>query len=386
MKQSKTLRLYDFMPEEMKKMWLTREQVVRAYRHRFKSHGDVNELDRNRHIEKQQFAVQTDEYAYHLKNEDGYYIYPKYELDVFYSRKDIVNFIKKYPDTSKWADKDLQHTDRRKQKDLRSYLNDIRSVRKEPEAVITMFYGERRPAIKHSDPSNQFRLHYAAFLNHSYITKLFCKTYGIRAYDLDIMIFLFTYKFFIWSDLFGCFRSGMSYTKDGVTDGSVKKTWRRILKDGMVEKVTISNKSMYRKYWKEKTIYTTTAETERIVNLYMDYIMYKRKLDYIGTSRNGVVLTMKDIKDDLGTKIGVIGSRAYTFYEYVYDYVNYKSDVELFSGKMQDYMRKSSSNQFYYHPIIYRIAEERMANDGEDTKSHRYIDKMINGSRFGRRS
>ena len=74
------------------------------------------------------------------------------------------------------------------------------------------------------------------------------------------------------------------------------------------------------------------------------------------------------------------------FYEYCYEYINYKSDVELFSGDMERYLKKTESAEFYFNPMIYKICQDKFTTRNGEFTGDEFVEAFLNADRWGHKS
>ena len=80
---------------------------------------------------------------------------------------------------------------------------------------------------------------------------------------------------------------------------------------------------------------------------------------------------------------GVVEPSRYSFYEYCYDYFNYKAEVEMFDDDMVNFCRKSSSSQFYFNPMVYKIAEAEFLRSSGEKRTNKFVEKFLSNDRWG---
>ena len=105
-------------------------------------------------------------------------------------------------------------------------------------------------------------------------------------------------------------------------------------------------------------------------------------MPYKGQSHNGSGLCYKDYANKIPRKY-IHKNIRYRLYEVMYDYVNYKCDVELFSGDTEEFLSKMQSEDFQFNPVIYAIAEQRFLRSKGIDSNREYVDKFLNASRWG---
>lgn len=385
----KTLYIYEELSEEERMEWLTARQVIGYDAVRFPSNKAFKELDESDEVERRYMAVHTDEYERWVKNNEGEkFLSSPYYVEVFYKKSDVKAFIKKYPKFSYLGDLEKLEWPRDGEENLRTYLNDMRSIKNEGFMFPVVFYGEKHIGIHDNDKGNQFRNYYSLFFLHSYITHSFIAYYGLSHHLLDLLVYFHVLKYFERATIFNHFRGTTFFrNKDGDIGGlgGRSRTFAYLEKNGYVERVDYSERSMYRgsKKYTRRKLYTVTMKTEKIVNTYMNWLMYKEKMPFQGDGYNTKRLTRIDLKGRSGGENYLKQHPAYMFYEYVYDYINYKSDVELFSGDMLEFMQRAESREFYFNPILMKVSEERyLSSDGKNSNSS-YIKSLIEARRWG---
>ena len=385
----KTLRIYEQMPEDYRKEWLDIKQVAGFDALKFSTDKALNMLDYSDEVEKQCMVVNTDDYENWVKNGSvGKYVKEQWEVRTFYKKEDVKRFADNHLEMTRFEDMIQVGWKAEKLDDLRTYLNDRRSIKYEDIILPTEFYGDKTMALRHVSRDNQYRLYYGAFFLHGYITNQFLYQFNIKRSMLEMLIFLHTYKYFILKDLYNHYTAYMKLRLDDnkrANEGPTSKL-KWFIKEGYVEKITYKNTSMYKKKrvkGKMRNMYKTTEKADKVVGTYFNWLMYKEKMPFTGKSNNTKRLTRIDMKNPNREVKWLDNKYAYMFYEYVYDYINYKSEVELFDGDMESFMKKAESREFHYSAIVNRIAYERfLSSDGKNDNSA-YIKHLLESRRWG---
>lgn len=391
---AKILKIYEELPEEEKKEWLTLTQATKAFRVFLLTPEQVYNMHKYGNVRTREMAIYSEDYNYHVLHGMFDFIGKKYDMEKFYNKSDLKKFVRTFQEPPPFPfgwEKDRVNYG--KLNDLRSYINDIRNMEKSSHVMHVSFYGDQKESIVHHDETQQYRMYYAVFLNRSFIEKTVADMYEIKTVLLDLLVFLYTYKFFTHRNMYhyhSINTAAMFSDKDGepTVRKSAKSAKEMLLERGYIMKEPYSKNSLHKKRYSE-ALYTTTDKTNKIVKDYIDYVMYKKKLPYIGQSKSGRGITYLDIKErrrDVKYPKTKISPKAYTFYEYCYDYVNYKAEVEMFSGTMEEFMKKSSSVELKFNPMIYRLAQEIYLREGSDVKSKTFIDNFLSSDRWGSKS
>lgn len=381
----KTLKIYSNMSDADKKQWYTVSQLVRGFMMSIKSEEDLRGLDEDDRVRSKHFVVQSDDHMHHLKHGEGKFLGVKWAVEKMYN----------YEDFSKVKDEYVNHDeddmmrrvklDRTSRiEDFRSYLNDVRSLKYSDKVEPVVFYGDKKDALVHNSMSDSLRNYYGLFLNYDYMKRWFSEVYSIRENVLDALLFLHVYKFFIFTDFLNFYKVNLSFTtgkKRSTT--SARKFFEFLLDEGFIEKVKYENNDLNR--FKNYTMHKTTDKADKLVYLFMDLVTYRKKMDFSGSALNLDGVTIHDLYDKEIFNTRWKSSRHYIFYEWCYEYVNYKADVEFFDGDLKEFERKLSGDDFCFNPMIYKIAELKVLESNGKKTNNTYIQRFLNSPRFGRK-
>ena len=374
------LWIYGALTETKRKEWYSASQIHVGFPKYFKEMAHITLLDESDFVRKQEFLVQTDDYKYALKNKENFNGV-KYRVEKFYNYEDVKrNIDEEFFTDSRYRviSKESNELD-----DLRSYLANKRALSstKKVKFAPIKFYGEEVDGIKVEDKSNTFRLYYGLFFQREFITSMFAKAYKVRPNFFDVLMFIFTYKFITFKEFLNCNKRAYK--------SSSRKTFNWLQEEGWLEKVEYKKSSMYTKNRSYRNkgsnrIYRISDKGIRVAELYVDAILFKRKINYVGYSFSDVSLSTLDIslsKMKLGQHKDMPIN--YMLYEHIYNYVNYNAEIKYTDDTMLEFLKKTTSADFAYHPYLYKITGETYLESNGVKSNNTYVKTFLKNSKFG---
>ncbi len=381
----KSIKIYDAMSEKDQMNWLTRTQASDSVSGVLASSDMLIHLDKNKKVRKKHFAVQSDEYSNHLMVGKGEFYLSKYSIELMYNYEDIV---KEYKDFElELMVTEVKHVENKRleiSNDLRTLLNDRRSLQSEDKFKPVVFYGDEKEAIVHE--STQFRLYYMVLLNYPFIMKMYSVLHGISEVTMNALMFLYARKYFERNDIFQFHRNNVgAYASHGSWTKSYSQLWIYMNKNGYVERVERGEKSLTRKNGYTGKLYRTTTKTDQMCELLIEYLMYKKKMPYGGKSLTGHRPAYSDYKTNANIKRDsydmYFDKNPYSFYEFMFEYVNQVAEVEMFEGSLKEWELKMTSQDLKFNPLIFRIGQRR--NFFGTSRHNKYIETYLEGHRWG---
>ena len=266
--------------------------------------------------------------------------------------------------------------------EFRTFLNKKAYMKSQKKNVLMDFYGDKEEGLEVLSRGEQYRIYWALFYNRAYIEKSFLKINNMNSSVLDMLLFVGMLKFFTMARLYEFFEC-RKMNIDGTVCSSTSQIFKALKKHGYIEPVDYGDKSLYKKYRKAKTVYQITPKTSSIIDDYYDYVMYRKKLPYMGTASVSGVPRAIDISHKRFDNRGIYSPHAYASYQSAYEFINYKAEVEFFDGNMEEFVKSITSKDFPFHPMIYRISEQKLMESNGKKSGVGFINKFLSAHRWG---
>jgi len=273
----KIFKNWHTLKEEEQKRWLTIKQLPLAFSD-LENQEELSLIVKDDRLKRKHFVIQSEEYMWWLKNNEGEFYGVMWTVDQFYLRESVEAIIGEYE--TEWRIAKIRKTSLKYQKSLKQFFNDQRALRNPKKVLPTEFYGDEVQALRDYDFAGHYTIYTGLFMNLSYIKNRFCK-FNNRSEDvLDAIMFLFNYKFFIRAELYNSQLSKLkvfaSLDDEGYDchgkKGGQYKIWSWLVDDGWVEKVDLSNTDIYGKSNKyaRNRLFTTTDKANKLCADYME--------------------------------------------------------------------------------------------------------------------
>jgi len=235
---------------------------------------------------------------------------------------------------------------------------------------------------------------------------MFKKIFGVTDRVLDMAMFLYPLQFFVKTDLGGFYRVKLN------SGSTMNQTIKEFLDLGLISEVPDKRSSMY---WKKRSnstefgkvkrttkMYQVTDKLNYIAKYYMDCVMLKRKIPRDGGSFSDIVDTHYDfhlrewMADRLeadrrkqpekkansrywdNTKMKMVHS----FYEEVYEYVNFRHAAEFMDEKVFDECKRAG-NIFKFNPFLWQITKTNYLKSQGRNNNARYNNNFLRRESFG---
>lgn len=390
------IKIYEKLPEKTRKLWYSRENVVKGFPLLALTKENFVEIDTSDNVKKRHFLTYNDEYLTYLKHGDGLGFYNvKYDVDIFYNYNDIKKLSDKVVRPALERN-EYEHfiNEEKKDEDLQEFLNDNRVFRaKENDIVGVKFYGEDRYAIQADPRDLAFRNYYGMFMMQGYIRKMFKKKYNIEDLVLDAILHLYPFQYFVKHDIASFYRA--TDHKDTKTTASLMKYMKKL---GYIEDVEYKKTSLYKQKFRGKRLNRTrdtynmrcTDKLNKVAKDYMDYVLLRRKFKSDAESYSNITPTLLDFrirsnKQKVNSNTHFRLKRKitmYAFYEQVYEYVNHRHMMEYMDDEVFEECRRAG-NVFKFSSFIWEITKTRyLATNGDEDNSD-YIKRFLTRHEFG---
>ena len=377
----KTIAIYDEFDEVEKKQWYNKAQVLLGFVDYFRTEEMFKTLDIDSSVRKRELAVYTEGYKEHMKHYPSTeYTGVMFKVEKFYRYEDLMEVIDDKYDKF-YSDK-LSYKEPISDDDIRNTLSE-KSFLEGAKDGLVKFYGENVVAIKSTSSTDTFRLYYALFMYSDYISKMFRLNYGYSRRYVNLLLFVYMYKFISKIEMY-------SFHSATISKKNTSGAWNTLVEDGMIEMVEYEKTSPHyirqRKVNSQRKIYKITPKAMAICELYMDYSMFRKKIPYTGITDCDVGITGRSLSLSENQKVSINGRNymiKHMMYEYMYDWVNHKVDIELADSDKFEELKKMNASDIVYNPFIYKITEQEYLHNNGEFKNNAYIKKFLNNYKFG---
>ena len=204
-------------------------------------------------------------------------------------------------------------------------------------------------------PYEAYRQYYGIFMFHSFIKASFLKYKKLEEYDLNFLLYAVNFQFLTAGDIYAFW--GRKRTK------TMKKYIKEMDEKGYIEFVRPS-KSRKRARREFLHLYRTTKLAHSLIDEYMDYMMFKKKLPFTEVSHTKTYNKLSLTAKIQGPKKAHY-FRAYALYSYFFEYLA-KQELENplgYSESEMRFAREESLMNYKYSAFMYLTLNELYKKD-----------------------